>query len=64
MAIYTVQRELKVWETQKIEADSFEDAKEKADEELHAYQLIDKTYETTGDYWIRNEETEEDRTDF
>lgn len=64
MATFTVQRQIMAWETQKVEADSFEEAIEKADDSFYGYYAMTETFEPTGDYWVRNEDTEEDRTDF
>lgn len=67
MAKFTIRREAKAWEYTTIEADSFEDAIdiiERADlTEFDQYwQLDHDTWETTGSYWGRNEDTEEDFT--
>ena len=64
MPKFTVQREYTQWETQVVEADTHEQAREIADNNPHAYQMLDETFELTGDYWIRNNDTLEDRTDF
>lgn len=64
MAQFTVQRKITAWESQTIEADSFEDAIEKAEDRYHAYYTITETFEPTGDYWVRDNDTLEDRTDF
>jgi biopolymer transport protein ExbB/TolQ len=63
MATYTVQRKFTQWETVKVEADSFEDAIELANDSDY-WSAIEETYDYTDDYWVRNDETLEDRTDF
>lgn len=64
MPKFTVQREYTQWETQVVEADTHEQAREVADSNPHAYRLLDETFDLTGQYWIRNNDTLEDRTDF
>lgn len=64
MPKFTVQRGYTQWETQTVEADTHEEAQMVADLNQHAYRLLDETFELTGDYWIRNNDTLEDRTDF
>lgn len=64
MPKFTVQREYTQWETQVVEADTHEEAQMVADLNPHAYRLLDETFDLTGEYWIRNNDTLEDRTDF
>ena len=59
MAKYEVQRKIIAWESQIVEADSFDDAVEKADEDFHAYHELTETFEPTGNYFVTNLETDE-----
>lgn len=61
---YRVQRPTSVWIETRVEADSFEEALELADEQFQSgdFDEIDDTWETNWDrYWIEDEngETEE-----
>lgn len=67
MPKFTIAREAKAWEETTIEADSFEHALELIEnEDYHnldlSWALDHDTWETTGSYWGRNEDTEEDFT--
>lgn len=67
MAKFTISREALAWEETTIEADSFEDAIELLENEhIHNYDiswsLDHDSWEPTGSYWGRNEDTEEDFT--
>ena len=59
MAKFEVQRKIIAWESQIVEADSFDDAVEKADEDYHAYYAQTDSFEPTGNYFVTNLETDE-----
>lgn len=53
MPMYKVQREYTSWEELTIEAESKEEAEERAnDEEVWAYAVDVSTYEYTGEIWV------------
>lgn len=60
MDTYEVQRKVIAWEKIYVEAESFEEAVEKAqgsyDWDLNVYD-----YERTDDFWVQNQETDEQR---
>lgn len=65
MAKFTIQRQATAWEETTIEADTFEDAMEIAENDYRgdlSWALHHDTWELTGSYWGRNEDTEEDFT--
>jgi len=66
MAKFTIRREATAWEETEIEAESFEDAVEKLEDDYLigdlSWALDWDTWEHTGAYWGRNEDTEEDFT--
>ena len=66
MAKFTIARQATAWEETTIEADTFEDAIDKAESDAFigdlSWALDHDTWEHTGSYWGRNEDTEEDFT--
>lgn len=60
MATYEVQRKVSYWEQIEIEAESFEEAKNKAEDEDHYWSEINDTADVSGDYWIINRDTDEE----
>lgn len=66
MAKFTIARQATAWEETTIEADTFEDAIDKAESDAFigelCWSLDHDTWEHTGSYWGRNEDTEEDFT--
>jgi hypothetical protein len=62
MATFTVHRKATIWESQTIEAESFDDAIEATYDSKFDWVEVDDTYEASDSFWVRNEDTEEDRT--
>lgn len=66
MAKFTIRREATAWEYATIEADDFQDAINKVEDDYLigdiCWALDHDTWEHTGSYWGRNEDTEEDFT--
>lgn len=62
MATFTVHRKAVIWEAQTVEAETYEDAIEATYDSKFDWAEVDDTYEATDSFWIRNEDTEEDRT--
>lgn len=60
MERYEVQRKVIAWEKTYVEANSFEEAVEKA-QQSYDWDLISDDYERTDQYWVENQETEEQR---
>ncbi len=57
---YTVQRKVISWEQVSVEATSFEDAIEQAEDSDDWDEVYDQS-EATEDYWVKNEDTDEAR---
>lgn len=59
--IYTIQQKAEVWAETNIEAETLEEALEKASEEMEqgGYFEVTHTWEFTGNYWATDEEGNE-----
>lgn len=60
MDTYEVQRKVIAWEKIYVEAQSFEEAVEKA-QDSYDWDLNVYDYERTDDFWVQNQETDEQR---
>lgn len=60
---YVVQREITSWEEQIVEATSFEKAKAIAEssENIYNWDYKRDTQELTGNYWVMNDDTGEEK---